>query len=341
MSMKKHVRIFIFMIFGLTVGLVACGEKSQEDVVSKLEDNVETMEGYKATAEMTMHTGDEEQIYDIDIWHKKDDLYRVSLSSSTDEKESQVIIKNEEGVFVLTPSLDKRFKFQTDWPDNSSQPYLFQSLVNDISEDQEATFEATDNHYMFETETNYQSNNNLPYQKVYFSKKEFHPVLVQVLDRDKEALVEVNFTQFEMDPAFNEDDFSIDENMEEDSEDVAASKDQEGDDTLEVTFPLETAGAELDEKKEITLDDGKRVILTFTGEKDFTLVQEKLKSVPTSSQPKEAEGDIVNLGFTIGALADDKIEWTYNGVDFMLASEELTKEELIEVAKSVQGKEAK
>ena len=52
-------------------------------------------------------------------------------------------------------------------------------------------------------------------------------------------------------------------------------------------------------------------------------------------------GDIVNLGYTIGALSKNTIEWSNNGVNFYLASEDLTKEELVEVAQSVQGKEAK
>ncbi len=49
----------------------------------------------------------------------------------------------------------------------------------------------------------------------------------------------------------------------------------------------------------------------------------------------------MNLGHSVGVLSDNTIEWTDNGMNFMLASEELTKEELINVAKSVQGKEVK
>lgn len=344
MSMRKHSNFVVLIVLGVMLVLAACGEKSKEDVVTKLEKNLESMDGYKAKAEMTMNTGQEEQMYGIDVWHKQDDFYRVSLSNDEDDKGSQVILKNKEGVFVLTPSLNKSFKFQTDWPENSSQPYLYQSLVNDIKADHEAEFQVTDSHYVFHTKTNYQSNNNLPYQEIYFDKKEYTPTLVKVLDRDKKALVEVKFTQFAMDPTFGENDFSVDKDMiEEDEgkeEDVAASG-EEQEDPLAVIFPLNTVGAELAEKKEVSLDNGERVILTFTGEKNFTLVQEKLNVVPTASHPQEAEGDLVNLGFAIAALAENKIEWTYDGVDFMLASEELTKEELIEVAQSVQGKEAK
>ena len=35
-------------------------------------------------------------------------------------------------VRVLTPSLNKSFKFQSDWPYNNSQVYLLQTLLSDI-----------------------------------------------------------------------------------------------------------------------------------------------------------------------------------------------------------------
>src|SRR5690606_25155970 len=162
--------------------------------------------GYKAVAEMSMNTGQNEQKFHIDIWHKKDDFYRVALSSENDEQGSQIILKNEDGVFVLTPALDKSFKFQTEWPHNGSQPYLYQSLVEDIAADENATFESTEESYIFKTKTNYQSNNNLPFQEIYFDKNDLTPTLVKVLDKDDNALVEVVFSEFELSPSFEKDD---------------------------------------------------------------------------------------------------------------------------------------
>ncbi|RKQ30927.1 LolA family protein [Oceanobacillus halophilus] len=329
------------MVFGLLIFvLAACGEKSQEDVVGELQKNVEEMTGYKAKAEMLMNTGQEEQKFNIDIWHQQEDFYRVALSSETDEKGSQIILKNEEGVFVLTPALEKSFKFQTEWPDNGSQPYLYQSLVEDVIADPEAAFETTEAAYVFKTKTNYQSNNNLPFQEIHFDKESYTPVQVKVLDKDENALVEVKFSSFEMNPTFNEDDFSMDKNMASNDASAPASADGE-ENVLEVIMPEFTAGAEVMEQREVELENGKRVILTFDGEKNFTLVQEQLEVVSTLSSPQEVEGDIVNLGNTIGALSDNKIEWNYNGVDYTLASDELTRDELIQVAQSVQGKAVK
>lgn len=341
MSMKKNSSIWLVLALGLVLLLSACGEKSQDDVLQKLDDKLENMDGYKATAEMKMDTGQEQQMFNIDIWHKKKDLYRVKLQNDQDEKGSQVILKNEKGVFVLTPSLNKSFKFQSKWPENGSQPYLYQSLVNDIKEDSEAQFEAADSQYVFHTKTNYQSNNNLPYQEIHFDKKTLAPVLVKVLDKDKNPVVEVKFTDFKTDPSFKKNDFSMDENMTSSaSEDVAASTEPESN-TFGVMFPLNTAGSELSAQKETDLENGKRVLMTFKGEKNFTLVEESVEVLPTMAEPRQVEGEIVNLGFAIGAMSDNSIEWHNNGIKFYLASDDLTKEELIAVAKSVQGKETK
>ncbi|ASN07089.1 LolA family protein [Virgibacillus necropolis] len=339
--MKKSISIWLALAIGLVLLLSACGEKSQEDVVQKLDEKLEDMDGYKATAEMKMDTGQESQMFNIDIWHKKKDLYRVKLTNDQDEKGSQVILKNKEGVFVLTPSLNKSFKFQSEWPENGSQPYLYKSLINDIKKDSDSEFSSTDSHYVFKTKTNYQSNNNLPFQEIYFDKKTYAPVLVKVMDKDKKAVVEVKFTDFKTDPSFKEDDFSMDKNMKSSTtSDVPVSADANSD-TFTLAFPLNTAGAELTEQKTIELENGKRVIMTFEGEKNFTLIEETAEVLPTMASPQAVEGEIVNLGFAVGALSTNSIEWQNNGMSFYLASDDLTREELIEVAKSVQGKEIK
>ncbi|RDW17171.1 DUF4367 domain-containing protein [Oceanobacillus arenosus] len=327
------------LIFGLLIlVLAACGEKSQEDVVKKLGENLEKLGSYKAQAEMTMNTGQEEQKFNIDIWHKKKDFYRVALSSNVDDKGSQIILKNADGVFVLTPALNKSFKFQSEWPQNSSQPYLYQSLINDVLKDSEAAFEANATSYIFRTKTNYQTNSNLPMQEIHFDKKTLTPMTVKVLDKDNNVLVEVNFASFELDSQFAEDDFSVEKNLAAGAASTTtAGQESETPQVLSVMLPEYTAGAELAEQKNVKLENGSRVLLTFAGERSFTLIEEHAEVFPTLSEPKEVQGEIVNLGYTLAALTDKTLEWTHDGVDYILASDELTKDEMIQVAESVQG----
>lgn len=340
---KDRYVFYLFVLIGIItmVALTGCGGKSQEQVMKKIEKKLAAAEGYKAIAEMTMKTGREDRNYEIDVWFKKGkmDFYRVNLENEADEG-GQVILKNEEGVFVLTPVLKKSFKFQSDWPENSGQPYLYQSLVHDVFTDKEATLTTDDSHYIFMTKTNYQNNKNLPYQEIYFDKKSFIPTAVKVMDQDKNVLIEVTFNEINLNPEFQDKDFDREAILENALANVSSTV--SGEEHAAVLFPLVTKGAELVEKKEITMENGTRVIMTFKGERNFSLIQEHQKSVPTVATPtQEVSGQLVHLGHSIGAVTNDALEWNYQGTDFYLASEEMTVDELIEVAASVQGQEMK
>ena len=52
-------------------------------------------------------------------------------------------------VLVVTPSLNKSFKFQSDWPYNNSQIYLLQPIIRDLKNDDKRTFEETKDGYIF------------------------------------------------------------------------------------------------------------------------------------------------------------------------------------------------
>ena len=61
-------------------------------------------------------------------------MYRVELQNPN-TVETQIMIKNADGVYVLVPSINKTFKVNSSWPANSSYPYLLQSISNDIISD--------------------------------------------------------------------------------------------------------------------------------------------------------------------------------------------------------------
>ncbi|MFP7171896.1 outer membrane lipoprotein carrier protein LolA [Terribacillus sp. 7520-G] len=338
--MKRFAGLIVFAAFLFL--LAGCGDASREEVVQNLEETSAELQGYKAEATMKLNTGEEQQAYGIDIWYQKDDHYRVLLKNDADEQGSQVILRNKDGVFVLTPALKKSFKFQSEWPYNSSQPYLYQSLVQDVLKDDDASFETTEEHYVFQTKTTYQNNTTLPYQEIYFNKKTYTPELVKVLDKDKKPMVEVAFSAFKLDPKFTDKDFELENNLTGSLSGVPASAvptEQQG---LTVLYPTETVGATLAEEKEVSVDGKERVILTYEGEKSFTLIQERAdvsETAPAAATP--ASGEPFSLGFTVGAITSSSLTWTHDGVDYMLASEELTREEIQEVAASINGQAMK
>lgn len=330
-------RFLILLVALFTLGaLAACGSQSKEDVVKKLEKQAEEMAGYKTEANMKMRTGQEEQKYHIQVWHKKEDFYRVKLENDQDEKGSQIILKNDSGVYVLTPALNKSFKFQSEWPQNTSQPYLYTSLLKDIKADADSKFTDNENYYVFETKTNYQNNKTLPYQEIYFDKKSYQPVMVKVFDQDMNALVEVQFANFAKDDSLKKEDFDVDKNMAMAPTEAPVAN-MEGEELTEVLYPENTLGAELSDEVAVKTDDGQRIIMTYAGDKNFTLVQEKAEVQAASAQfSVPVNGDPVQLADgVIGAMEHNRLEWSRNGTTYQLASDELTEAEMVSVASSI------
>ncbi|OQP04995.1 DUF4367 domain-containing protein [Geobacillus sp. 46C-IIa] len=325
--------IFLFALAG-------CGSKSQEEVLQALNEKMDDMTGYQAEAKMTFRTGAKPQVYHVEVWHKQPSYYRVSLKNA-DKGQSQMILRNDEGVFVFTPALNKSFKFVSDWPKNSSQAYLYESLVKDILSDSKAKFKATKDHYVFETKTNYPNSEVVPTQEITLRKKDLAPVSVKVMDTDRKALLTVEFSNVEFNKKFDDDAFDTSKNMTGARLEVPAMAEGK-EQVMEVMYPSQLPeGVQALEEKEVKSEDGTRVIMTFGGKKSFTLVQEKAEVLPATSMPVLVNGDPVDLGFTVGALTDQTLTWSYNGVEFTLASDDLTPEEMVMVASSVREKATK
>ena len=328
--MKKllFLAVSIFVIAMLS----ACGQKSQEDVVQSLNKKMEEMKSYKAHAKMTLKMGDDPQVYDVEIWHKNPDFYRVQLKNEKKEQ-SQMILRNKDGVYVLTPALNKSFHFESDWPKNGSQAYLYESLVKDIMEDKNATFKATENQYVFETKTRYQNSKMLPFQEVILNKKDLAPVSVKIKDPDHNVLVTVDFSEVTFNPTIEDKAFDMKANMTGAQVEIEVLADGEQEE-FSLKYPAEIDGVELVDQEEIVTDSGQRYILTYEGDRSFTMVAERAKVVETTTATSVL-GDLVDLGFTVGAITDNSISWTFEGIDYTIASQNLSREEMVEIARSV------
>ena len=329
--MKKLLILFAGIM--LLLALSACGQKSQADVVNALNKKMEEMKGYKAHAKMTLQMGNNPQVYNVEVWHKNPSYYRVNLKNQ-EKDQSQMILRNDEGVYVLTPALNKSFKFQSEWPENSSQAYLYESLVKDITEDKAATFTDVDNQYVFETKTRYQNNKMLPYQQITLNKKDLAPVSVKVMDSDNNVLVTVEFSDVKFDTSFDKDAFDMEKNMTSAQLEVPVMAEVQ-DPNFSVKYPADINGLSLLEEKEVKTDKGQRVVLTYEGEKSFTLIEEKAEVVQAKIVSTTINGNPVDLGFTVGAMTNNMITWTFEGVNYTLASQNMTPDEMIEVARTV------
>ncbi len=335
--MKNLKRILsLLMIALLVTALAACGSKSQKDVLSDLEKTMDKMSGYKSEATMTLQTGENPLTYEIEIWHKKPSFYRVSLKNA-EKDQSQMILRNSEGVFVLTPALNKSFRFQSDWPENSSQVYLMESLISDILMDEDRNFKTGEKGYVFNTKTNYQ-NKNLYQQEITLDKSNLLPNKVKVMDKDMKVLVDVKFKNTKLNSKFDPGAFDMERNMESAKLEVPTMA--TGEREFTPVFPeFVPEGTTL--LNQVANSSGDEVILTYAGDKSFTIIQRQATVAPATKMLTMNDGDLVDLGFAVGVLNGTTLSWSVDGVDYYLASNDLTEEDMASIASSMvmaQGK---
>ncbi len=167
-------------------------------MVADLEKKYKNLKAYHLEGELEITNNEDIFKYDVDVYFQKDDKYRVSLKNKSNNHE-QIILKNEEGVYVLTPSLNKSFKFQSDWPYNNSQVYLIKSIIDDIKNDKERDLVEKDNSYMITVKVNYPNNRRLVRQVVTVDK-DSNLKEVKVVDESDITQMKMTFTNIDTSP---------------------------------------------------------------------------------------------------------------------------------------------
>lgn len=199
------------VVLCITLILSACGTKDAESVVKELDKFVNKMESYQGSGTMTLHTSQEPLKYQVEVSYQKPQYYRIKLTN--EEKDiTQIVLRNDEGVFVLTPKLNKVFRFQSDWPQNQGQVYLYQTLIQSILTDGSREFAVNDNAYVFDVMANY-NNGSFARQKIWLNKSDYKPVQVEVSDTNATVMVDVKFDTFEFGPKFEKSVFETEANM--------------------------------------------------------------------------------------------------------------------------------
>ena len=117
--MKK----IIVLLFSLMLMVSGCGKKSTENVVKDFTNKVNDTKSYILKGNMEIYADEETFTYSIEVDFLKDYFYKVKMVNQTNNHE-QIILRNTDAVYVITPSLNKSFKFQSEWPDNSSKAYI-------------------------------------------------------------------------------------------------------------------------------------------------------------------------------------------------------------------------
>lgn len=341
--MKKYLVLLSFIML-ITLG--GCGKYNVSNAIDDFKKQVENSKSYKLSGTMEINNDEEIYTYSLETYFLKDDYYKVILINQTNNHE-QVILKNKEGLYVVTPNLNKSFKFDSIWPDNSSQAYILKNLVSDLTSDASASLEETDNNYIIKSKVNYPNNEELKYQLITFDKK-MNIEKVEVYNEDDIVKIKVNFKEVNLKAKLKEDDFLLEDliDLEEDNQsnnNTCENEDKDGncEDTktnvnLEsIIYPLYIpADTHLDSSETVSTLDGNRVILTFAGNKNFVIVEE-VAQASNEFEIIPVFGDPLMLNESIGAMSSNSISWQANNISYYLVGSDLTPSEMVSIAKSL------
>lgn len=324
--MKKLLILLSFSLF-LFAG---CGKYGENDVIKDFSKKINDAKAYYIDGKLEIVNNDNVYNYDVEVAFKEKNYYRVTLTN-TSNNHTQVILKNDDGVYVVTPALNKSFKFQSDWPYSNSQIYLLESLIEDIKDDDNRIFKETKDGYSFMTAVNYPNNRNLVKQKINLSKK-LKLEKVQVYNSDSVICMTMEYDKIDYSPTFDKNYFSLNTVMKTYSTEETT---KETGILAESIYPLMIpSGTKLTNEEKIDKGNGERIIMTFDGEKPFLLVEEtaniedEFTIVPTYGEPYQ-------LMDTLGVMTNNSLNWTTNGIEYYLVSDVLNQEELVEVAQSI------
>ena len=345
--MKKKI-LFILLV-GVFL-LSGCGKTSESSIIKDLEKKINNSKSYYIEGTLEIVNNEDLYTYDVKVSYAKGDNYKVNLTNKVNNHE-QVILRNSDGVYVVTPRINQSFKFQSDWPYNNSQVYLLKPLLDDILSDENRTFTKDGDNYKIVVAANYPNNEKLVKQEILLDK-EANIKKVTVMDTNGTAQITMNFDKIDLSSKFNDNYFDLKEIIDVKEETPSDNKTTENntntntdkDKTTEtkqtstiedVIYPMYLpVNTYLSNKEKVSKDNGERLILTFDGDNPFMLIEE------TVTYEKEhlivpTYGELELMASTVAIVNDNSVNWIDNNIEYYVVSDKLSKSELLDIARSI------
>ena len=106
--MKKKI-LFILLV-GVFL-LSGCGKTSESSIIKDLEKKINNSKSYYIEGTLEIVNNEDLYTYDVKVSYAKGDNYKVNLTNKVNNHE-QVILRNSDGVYVVTPRINKSFNFK-------------------------------------------------------------------------------------------------------------------------------------------------------------------------------------------------------------------------------------
>lgn len=293
-------------------------------------DNVmNEMDSYIIKGDMEITKGEDVKTYQVEVGYQKvdeNDYFKVSLLDKELNQE-QMILRNGEGVFVITPSLNQVFKFEGDWPLNSPKPYLLQSMSKFV-QDEQTQIEKAEDGYHIVTPVVYPNNQSYVKQEMVFDE-DAKIKSVQIFNQDGAVELSIVFHSVEYNNEIPKEYFQAPTSMEKPTSSGAIVEED-----LPL-YPSAVFDAQLSGKSEMNTDGVKKHILEFSGEKNFTIV-EHVRPVADTTQTVIMPGQMIDTTDVVGFYDGNRLSAVVNGVEYTIFSDDLAPEEMMRVVNSMQ-----
>lgn len=319
----------VVLALGLMSGVVVgCGVPTGKSVNQQVQSHAQQLDSknYESEATMTVQMDNNTQTYYVKVSYESPDTYKIALGNQ-DKQIHQVIVHNSNGMFIVSPSLGKVFRFNGDWAENQGQIYLYDQLLKQITSNQDVKAKRADGTYSFDVPVT-PASDTINRQEIVLDAKTLEPKSVELLDKDGKAAVSLKYTSFKTGVTFTNADFdphALVSNESTTKTTMAGSADK----TFGYVEPKALYGTKL---TSLMQPSETSAMLRFSGDHHFLLQEWR----PTSAEVGAPNGELVDM-FGVPAMytGDNnvgRLTWLNNGVEFAITSNDLNLDQLQQIA---------
>ena len=325
--MKK---VLVGILLALLFLVTGCKDKLlSNNTIESVTKYLSSLDSYELKGDMTIHRENKDVNINVTVSYLNPNYYKVCFNNQNGNE--QLIVKNDDGVFVLTPSLNKEFKFDSEWPLNSSHAYLLSGLANDIKSDSASTFSLDGDTAIISSNLS-NKNDGATNLKLYFNVKNNNPEKAILLDDNGNEKVVMKFTDFTPNKSLSKDMFNTKLIMDEKN---STKESTEGNNDEQTSSIAITAGYVCDGAVlESNVVNGDLTVLCYSGEKNYTIVVNKATVYPASVAIDEyLELDFIESGLLL--IGSNLARFFINGIEVSIYTNDLTTEEVLAIASDI------
>lgn len=316
----------VILALGIAGGIVVgCGVPSSNSVNQKIQTHAQTLDSknYQSEAMMTVTMDNNVQKYYVKVSYEGPEMYKIELGNA-DKQINQVIVHNQSGMFIVSPSLGKVFRFNGQWAQNQGQIYLYDQLLKQITTNKDVKMQKANGQYAFDIPVT-PATDAISSEQVVLNAKDLNPQTVKLIDKQGKAAVTLAFSSFTTGVQFPKNAF--------DPQALIANPPAKTTMASETTFgyiePPSMFGTTF---STLTQDSDTSAVLRYSGQHHYTLEESR----PTAGAIGTPNGELLNMFGVPGMYSDGNnvanLTWVNNGVEFSLTSNDMTLDELQQVA---------